>query len=158
MKRVEWGTNPQLGGPKRLTMEAKVRQQLGQAEELEKAAETFKKYLPLMAALLEERLKKGTSLKILRRLEYTTSDLSESVEDDGFYTVRKSEHALGKFVDTQVEIPVGEVLIFKSLYPAMREFIFEDSKGKEHAISFDQKNKLMTCTDIYETVAEFMGD
>ena len=155
-KSVAW--NQTIGHKNPASLEARVNEHQKVVDTNLKAQNFLRKAFEPMRALLEVRLKNRTPLRVMRPLVYDSSVLAHQEEDDDFYVVKKSESALGTFVDTKIQIPVGETLLFKSLYPAMREFIFEDSKGKEHVISYDQQNLLMTQTDIYETVREFMGD
>lgn len=119
--------------------------------EQEQAQEYLRKANPAMTKLLELRMKNGEGLMVMRPLRYRTSEIPQE-EDDGFYNVRKSENSIGTFREVVKTIMPGTKLILKSLDMGLNEFIFEDSMGGEHAISFEDKNLLMTQTDIFETV------
>lgn len=128
-------------------------------DEQAKAQEYLMKAAPAMLKLLEIRFTNGEPLTVMRPLAYQTSSLSKSDDhmdeiDRSFYnTAKKGENEdPGKFVDRVVTINPGTQIMLKSLDMPMREFIFQDALGKEHAISFDDRNKLMTQTDIFETV------
>lgn len=126
-------------------------------EEQEQANEYLAKSMPAMVKLLELRMVNKEPLIVMRPLQYQTSTLGgiKDEEDDGFYNVRKSQNFNAKFVDVLMTINPGTQLIFKSLDPQMQEFIFEDSLGKEHAISFADRNKLLTQTNIFETIKNY---
>jgi hypothetical protein len=153
-KKVVWG-QPKVSSSKRTGKYKNVREFLKKAnairdEQLE-AQEYLMKAMPAMSKLLELRLRNGEGLMVMRPLNYMTSVMKSEEEDDGFYNVRKSENSQG-FVDKRVTIMPGTKLMLKSLDVGLREFVFNDAMGKEHAINFDDKNLLMTQTDVFETV------
>lgn len=125
--------------------------------QLEKAEALLRKATAPMAELLKIRLSKGTPLKVMRSLTYSTSTIGGNKEEpeDDFYIVRKSESSIGEFKDVKVTIPVGTDLLLKSLDPTMQEFIF-DGNGQEHCIPYCEQNLLMTHTDIYESVEKYI--
>lgn len=127
-------------------------------QEHEHAVATLQKRMPMMLAVLEHRLKNGEPLTIMRPLRYQTSEIPQIVDevDDGFYNVRKSERVSDKFVDVIKTILPGTQLLLKSIDPTMQEFIFMDAKGTEHCLNFAERNNLMTQTDVYETVKQYL--
>ena len=126
-------------------------------EEQEQAQEYLQKAMPAMTKLLELRMANREALTVMRPFQYQTSEMpgQSSEEDDGFYNVRKSESFNAKFVDVMKTVHPGTQLIFKALDTQMQEFIFEDGMGKEHAISFSDRDKLLTCTNIFETIKQY---
>ena len=106
----------------------------------------------------------STTERVLKRQdvksEHTwdlTSVFEKSLEDDvdrAFYN--NSQEKPDKFVDIQKTINPGTQIMLKSLDVGLNEFIFQDAMGNEHPISFDDRNKLMTQTDIYETVQKLL--
>ena len=132
--------------------------------EQQKAQELLQKAFPGMLKLLEIKLSNNEPLTVMRPLQYQTSKLSKS--DDGmddldraFYNTskRKDSEDVGKFTDVMITIKPGTQLMLKGIDVPMREFLFEDSNGKKHDINFDDRNKLMTQTDIYETILKLMN-
>jgi hypothetical protein len=119
--------------------------------EQQSAQEYLSKAMPAMSKLLELRLRNGEGLMVMRPLNYMSSSMNSDDDDDGFYNVRKSENS-SRFVDKRVTIMPGTKLMLKSLDVGLREFVFQDAMGKEHGISFDDKNLLMTQTDVFETI------
>lgn len=107
-------------------------------EEQQKATEYLQKAFKPMITLLEMRLRKGEALYIMRPLTYLTS---KSVG--------------GRFENVKETLLPGTRLLLKSLDPNLQEFVFEDGLGEEVSISFADKNKLMTQTDIFETVQKY---
>lgn len=126
-------------------------------KEQEEAIGYLQKAMPTMLQLLQYKLKNRTPLTVMRPLKYQTSGIpgEENEIDDGFYNVRKST-SMPKFETISKTIMPGTQLMLKSLDPHLREFIFEDGMGKEHCISYDDRNKLLTQTDIFETVKEHL--
>lgn len=133
------------------------KEMFAKAQDLEteqrEAMEYLKKAEPMMVALLEVRLKEQHPLIVMRPFQYQTSEIDKA-EDDGFYNNRNK--ATPKFTDVMKVITPGTQLILKSLDTVLREFVFEDGRGKEHSVSFDYRNQLMTQTDIFETVKKFL--
>lgn len=157
MKKVVWG-QPKLTSAKftgKYGSYAELVKKANVMREQQEAAEAYlAKARPAMAKLLEIRMTNKEPITVVRPLRYQTSVLDSELRDeidDSFYNTRKSQ-SLGKYVDVIKVIDPGTQLIFKSLDPHLQEFIFEDATGKEHAISFAERNALMTQTDIYETV------
>lgn len=110
-----------------------------------------------MVTVLEHRLKNGEPLTVMRPLRFQTSELqSQQEEDDGFYNTRKSEVVNDKFVDIIKTIMPGTQLLLKAIDPMMQEFIFVDAQEREYALNFVERNNLMTQTDIYETVKQYL--
>lgn len=122
--------------------------------EQESVEQYFQKAFPTMLALLEHRMMKGEALVVMRPLRYQTSELPGEEEDDGFYNVQKSSNP--KFVDVFKVITPGTQLILKGVDSVLREFLFVDAQGKDYALSFEERNNLMTQTDIYETVRNYL--
>lgn len=112
-----------------------------------------------MLKLLELRFTKGEPLIVMRPLRYQTSEIEGSNHDEldkSFYNTHKSSNdKMSKFIDVVKTIYPGTQLMLKGLDTQMREFIFTDGGGKEHAISFDERRALLTQTDIFETVREY---
>lgn len=126
-------------------------------EEQERAQAFLQKCMPLMVTVLEHRLKNGEPLTVMRPLRFQTSELqSQQEEDDGFYNTRKSEVVNDKFVDIIKTIMPGTQLLLKAIDPMMQEFIFVDAQEREYALNFVERNNLMTQTDIYETVKQYL--
>lgn len=158
MKKVVWGEGKFNSQPKpghyRTLAEAMEKGDRFRVEQ-EKAQSYLIKALPAMLKLLEIRMTNANPLFVMRPLEYQTSLLKSEMEDDldrSFYNTNKNAGSDNKFVNVMKTINPGTRLILKSLDPSMREFIFLDGVGTEHAISFDDRNKLLTQTDIFETV------
>ena len=123
-------------------------------DEQQKATSYLIKAMPAMLKALEMRISSGQPLYVMRPLRYTTSLLKSQLEDDldkSFYNTDKSG-AGDKFVDVVKTINPGTQLVLKGLDPNLKEFIFNDGEGKEHPISYDDRNRLLTQTDIFETV------
>lgn len=133
--------------------------------ELKKAQEMLQKAKPAMEELFKIRIEKGYPFVVMRTLEYQTSEMPGAQEDEidrAFYggvssmdeEIRKARGA--KFVDVKKTIVPGTTLLLKSIDNNLHEFVFVDGVGKEHAISFEEKHKLLTQTDIFETVQKFL--
>jgi len=157
MKKVVWGegkfTSATKPGHYRSFTEV-----LEKAEVLRKEQELAQTYLvkalPAMLKLLEIRITNGEPLQVMRPLRYTSSCLKSEMEDDldkSFYNSDKSS-ANDSFVTVVKTINPGTRLVLKGLDPNLREFIFQDGIGKEHSISYDERNSILTQTDIFETV------
>ena len=119
----------------------------------EEATAYLQKAMLPMLELLNFRLAKGIPLVVTRDISYTVSDV-EAEEDDGFY-LRKAD-SIGQFKNFRKAIPAGSSLLLKSLDSGLQEFILVDQNQKEHPISFDEKNVLLTNTDIYDDVRNFI--
>lgn len=158
MKKVVWGEGKYSAAPRpgqyRTLAEAMAKGDALRMEQ-EKAMSYLVKAMPAMLKLLEIRMTNGEPLFVMRPLQYQTSALASELEDDldkSFYNTSKSSGADNKFKDVIKTVNPGTKLMLKSLDPTMREFIFVDGMGKEHPISYDDRNKLLTQTDIFETV------
>jgi RsiW-degrading membrane proteinase PrsW (M82 family) len=124
------------------------------AAEQEAAQAYLLKAMAPMVALLEYKLTNGEPLTVMRPLRYRTSELNGGEEDDGFYKSSSSQNP--KFKDVIRTILPGTQLMLKSLDMALQEFVFTDAMGKEHSLNFDERNNLLTQTDIYEEVKKFL--
>ena len=127
--------------------------------EQQQAIQFLNKAMPAMVALLEYKLRNHEPLVVMRPLRYQTSEIqgkSGDAVEDNFYNVRKSEEKPSKFVDVVKEILPGTQLVLKSIDPVLSEFVFEDHAGTEHAISFEDRNKLMTQTNVFEEVKKYI--
>lgn len=153
MKSISWEQpeKPPVSKFSAVVAQQEVRRKAFEAEQ----AFLQKAHAPLKA-LLQTRMENNTPLRIMRPLTYQTSGLPDEIEDDGFYSIKKSETSVPKFIDKMVTIPRGESIILKSLCPPLQEFVFQDTRGNEHPISFGDVKLLMLQTDIYETVRDFM--
>lgn len=160
MKKVIWGEGKFHSAARRPGTYATLGEALEKSDrfraEQEKAQSYLVKALPAMLKLLEIRFTNGQPLTVMRPLRYSTSCLKSEMEDDldkSFYNTDKSvAQGQDKFIDVVKTVNPGTQLMLKSLDPNLREFIFADGMGKEHAISYDERNSLLTQTDIFETV------
>jgi hypothetical protein len=118
------------------------------AQEQERAQEYLGKAFPVMLKLLEYRLRNQEPLIVMRPLRYQTSEMEKS--DDPRST------RIGKFVDRIAVINPGTQLVLKAIDPTLQEFVFEDAQKREYALNFVERNNLMTQTDIYETVRNYL--
>lgn len=98
---------------------------------------------PALAALLKCRLGSGSPITVMRAFPYMSNELV------------KSDHS-EYFKDIQKIISPGTQLILKSLDPNLQEFIFEDQNHKEVVLPYVAQEQLMTNTDIYESVINFI--
>lgn len=161
MKKVTWGA-PELqknfmGGIKPKTFKElwKAGQELEAEQQL--AQQALAKAMPAMVALLEYKLRNNEPLVVMRPLRYQTSEIVKGDEiDDSFYNRNKDERPADKFTDVVKTIMPSTQLMLKSLDMAMSEFIFHDAIGKEHCLSFSERNNLLTQTSIYEEVSKFL--
>jgi hypothetical protein len=159
MKKVVWGegkySSATRPGHYRSLAEAMEKGERLRAEQ-EKAQSYLVKALPAMLKLLEIRMTNGEPLTVMRPLRYSTSCLKSEMEDDldkSFYNTDKNvAQGQDKFIDVVKTINPGTQIMLKALDPNLREFVFKDGMGKEHAISYDERNSILTQTDIFETV------
>jgi hypothetical protein len=156
MKKVVWGDG-KYSSELRPGHYRSITERLDKAEgfrrEQEQANGYLAKAMPAMLKLLEIRFTNREPLTVMRPLRYRTSVLKSSLEDDldkSFYNSNKGQE--DRFVDVVLTVNPGTQLVLKALDPNLREFIFTDGLGKEHAISYDDRNALMTQTDVFETV------
>lgn len=122
--------------------------------EQEEAQDYLKKAMPALVAMLDYKLRNQEPLIVMRPLRYQTSEIGGSDDNDGFYSVRKSE-ANPKFQDSIKTIMPGTRLMLKSLDMSLQEFVFEDGTGKEHALNFCERDNLLTQTNIFEEVRNY---
>jgi hypothetical protein len=156
-KKVVWGEGKFQSAARPAGSYSSFREFLAKSEKLrleqEEATKYLSKALPAMVKLLEIRFSNGEALKVMRPLRYQTSVLKSEMEDELDRSFYKSDgNRADSFVDTIKVINPGSLLMLKSLDPQMREFILVDGLGKEHCVSFDDRNALLTQTDIFETV------
>lgn len=163
MKKVVWGT-PKVLKPVPKGGYSSMKEKLAKANALRLEQELAQQYLqtikPALQKVLEFRLAKGEPLIVMRPLRYQTSLLKSQMEDEidrSFYNQGSSQNENDSFVDVMQTINPGTRLVLKSLDPNLREFIFKDGEGREHPISYDDQNKLLTQTDIFETVREYLS-
>lgn len=159
MKKVVWGDgkfNSAVRPGHYRTYAEFLQKAEGLRAEQEQALSYLVKALPAMLKLMEIRITNGESFTVMRPLRYMTSCLKSELEDDldkSFYNTDKNvAQGQDKFIDTVKTINPGTQLVLKGLDPNLREFIFRDGLGKEHAISYDERNSILTQTDIFETV------
>ena len=124
-------------------------------EEQQEAIEYLNKAMAPMTKMLEYKILNKQPITVMRPLSYQTSGIAKAEEDDGFYH-NPNPQASSKFVDKIETIYPGTTLMFKSLDPNLREFIFVDGVGTEHAISYDEKQKILTQTSIYEETKKIL--
>jgi hypothetical protein len=157
MKKVTWGppkitTSKQAPGTYRSYKELLEKANVMKAEQ-DEAQEYLKKSMPAMLALIDYKLRNREPLIVMRPLRYQTSELN-SEEDDGFYKSRNPQKP--EFKDIIKTIMPGTRLMLKSLDLALGEFVFEDGLGKEHALNFCERNNLMTQTNVFEEVKNYL--
>lgn len=159
-KKVVWGAPKITSSVKKPGSYNNFKEMFAKATERQaeqdQAIEYLNKAMPALNALLEFRLQKGESLVVMRPLQYQTSQLNIE-EEDNFYHNRNADTKVPQFQDVMKTIMPGTVLVLKSLDTGLQEFVFRDGMGKEHCISFSEKNKLLTQTDIFEEVRNFIG-
>lgn len=127
--------------------------------EQEQAQAFLKKAMPAMVALLDFKLRHKEPLVVMRPLRYQTSEIQKGDDvDDAFYNRRREDRVNDKFTDVVKTILPGTQLVLKSLDMSLQEFIFEDARGKEHAINFVERDNLLTQTSIYEEVKKFIEE
>jgi hypothetical protein len=158
MKKVVWGEGKFGSAARKPGTYASIGEALEKSDRLraeqEKAHSYLVKALPALLKLLEIRFTNGQPLTVMRPLRYSTSVLKSEMEDEldkSFYNSDKNQ-ANDKFIDVVKTVNPGTQLFLKSLDPNLREFVFKDGMNKEHAISYDERNSLLTQTDIFETV------
>jgi hypothetical protein len=157
VKKVVWGEGKYTAavrpGSYRTFNEYLAKAEAMQAEQA-KANEYLQKAFPAMATLLQIRMENHEPLLVMRPLRYQTSVLKSQLEDDvdrSFYNNHKNPQQ-DKFVDTVKTINPGTMIVLKGLDPNLQEFIFQDGMGNEHAISYSDRNAILTQTDIFESV------
>lgn len=125
--------------------------------EQEAAQAYLQKAMPALVALLDFKLRHQEPLIVMRPLRYQTSEIVKGdAIDDAFYNRRPDEKPNDKFTDVIKTIMPGTQLMLKSLDTALQEFVFTDAVGNEHALHFTERNNLLTQTNIYEEVKQFL--
>ena len=130
-------------------------------QEQAQAMACLQKAMPAMLTLLGIRIQNGEALRVMRPIKYTTSCLKSEMEtelDKSFYNSNKNGSANDHFVDVIKTINPGTTLVIKALNPSLREFVCEDGMGNSHDISFDERNVLLTQTDIFETIQKLLDN
>ena len=126
-----------------------------QIKEMQVRQEKFQKALPFLEKQFLNRLLSKQAIRVTRALPYTAVVMqSEDEEDDGFYKVRKSENFSSQFVEKVKTIPVGTNLTFVQFEKSMGQLWFKTDSGEEVGIYLNDKQNLMTHTDIYDVVIE----
>jgi hypothetical protein len=166
-KKIDWDAiatphgsrmHPGQRGPKYRSSKEYLQKGLQVEEEQKRIQENMAKTFPALEALLKCRLENGTPLQVNRPISYVTSELKHQRawnphEEDYTGEIQKSW-----FADTRKTIRPGTVLMLKSLDPTMSEFIFTDQDGNEFAVPYTAKEALMTQTNVYEDVINFMNN
>lgn len=160
-KKVVWDAPTFTNRPRSAGTYGSYREFLEKAnklqEEQEEAQQFLQKAMPAMVALLDYKLRNQEPLIIMRPLRYQTSEIHKGDSiDDAFYNVRRDQRPNDKFEDVVKTIMPGTQLILKSLDPALQEFIFMDGLGTEHALNFTERNNLMTQSNVFEEVRQFI--
>lgn len=158
MKKVVWAEGKYGSQAKRPGAYTNLNEFIAKSDrirlEQEEAQAYLAKAMPAMLKLMEIRFSNAQPLTVMRPLRYTTSCLKSELEDDldkSFYNTSKSPGS-DKYVDVVRVINPGTQILLKALDPNLREFIFQDGLGKEHCVSYDDRNALLTQTDVFETV------
>lgn len=162
MKTVSW-PSPKIAssnvkpGHYRSYQELMLKANAMRAEQ-ESAEAYLQKAMPAMVALLEYKLRHREPLIVMRPLRYQTSEIvkGDSIDDAFYRGNSQNEKPNDKFTDVIKTILPGTQLMLKSLDMALGEFVFEDGVGKEHSLNFDERNNLLTQTNIYEEVRSFL--
>jgi len=140
-------------------------------DEQEKAREYLNKAKPAMSKLLEIRMTNGEPLTVMRPFRYQTTVMrsellkgsEDAASDAAFYggaandpnnEFTKAKNAT--FVEVTKTINPGMQIILKGIDPNLREFIFQDALGEEHAIPYDSRDALMMQTNVFEDVQKLM--
>lgn len=161
MKKTVWGVPKiasaiQTPGTHRSMREAFEKSAILR-EEQDAANQYLNKAMPAMVALLEYKLRNREPLVVMRPLRYQTSEIEKGdAIDDAFYNRRTNDKPNDKFTDVIKTILPGTSLMLKSLDMALGEFVFEDGMGNEHALNFAERNNLLTQTNIFEEVRQFL--
>jgi hypothetical protein len=157
-KVVTWGP-PQLVDPnspyaKRSgfsSLAEKFQAAQAEREEIEGAQLYLQKSRPAMLALLEIKMRNQEPLYVMRPLGYEGTGFQHERDPRDQNIILKSKPV----VERKVLMP-GTRLIFKSIDPNLHLFIFTDPRGEEVEIPFNDRDLLLTKTDIYEQVKNFM--
>lgn len=162
MKKAVWGA-PKIASAKRAPGTYSSFRELMEksnaiAAEQAEAEAYLAKAMPALVALLEYKLRNREPLIVMRPLRYQTSEIHKSDEiEDSFYRGNsQNERVNDKFTDVVKTIMPGTQLMLKSLDMPLQEFVFEDAVGNEHALNFAERNNLLTQTNIFEEVRQFM--
>lgn len=166
-KKIDWNSTytPKVGDITRGvgnrntagSMKDSFKKSYEQLFEQQKAEETLAKAMPVMNNILVDRMVNRRPLIVMRPLPYTTESLGGDEEDDGFYNNSiKGENATFKSI-TKV-LPVGTQLTFIQLEKSMNQMWFKTQSGEEIGIYLEERNRLLTQTDIYEVVKKGLED
>jgi len=161
------------GGTQYRSIKDAIAENTKQIQAVEKLQKSINDMMPALNQLLLIRLKNHTPLKVMKSFQYLGSEMRKAIvqkDDDprmaNFYANESrgddnpnplnfgSDGKCHLFQDTPIMIPAGEELVLKSLIPTMEQFIFQDSKGQEHEISYSQKDVLLMNTDIFDVVSK----
>lgn len=113
------------------------------AESYQKIEANLAEIKPAMETLFALRLSRGTPFKVLRPLAYLGSEFIKS----------ESSYGIGVFKDITKTVNPGDTLLIKSIDKPMGLFIFTDNRGNEIEIAFNDREKIMMATDVYEVCA-----
>ena len=137
-----------------------LQKRMEEQKNTERLQKNFYKIVPALEALLKCRMESGNPLEVRRSISYTNSELVHTyaqVEDRENGGWKNGDVQYSQFQDVEKSLAPGTKLILKSLDPTMNEFIFEDQLGNEIILPYLSKQQLMTQTDIYESVLDFMN-
>lgn len=131
-----------------------IKDRLSKAYEQERRQKVSKdelqKMMPAMEQLLMIRIKNKTPLKVLRPIQYQTSELQKS-EFNG-------EMMNGKYIDVTKVIKPGQTLLFELHDKTMQQLIFKSEQTNEEIpLSYSDARQLMMQTDIYETIYNLLN-
>tara|TARA_R110000868_G_C10973188_1_gene771469 strand:+ start:20362 stop:20874 length:513 start_codon:yes stop_codon:yes gene_type:complete len=164
-KVIDWDKTYQ--GPVRKTAGkyASGKEYMAKAQESlvheQQAQEALTKAQPAMEALLKCRMMDKTPLKVLNALPYMANEMITQygqISDPNGGWMDDLDDARGSyFNEVQKSVRPGTELILKSLDPNLQEFVFEDQHGNEVAIPYSAKPQLMTHTNIYQDVLNFIN-
>jgi hypothetical protein len=126
-------------------------------EEQARANALMQKFMPIMKSLLLQRMVSKQPLKVMRPLAYTTEALpGEEEENDGFYSIQKSEQKLPEFQSVRRVIYPGTELTFQYLEKGLNQLWFKTGTGEDVGFYLEEQNGLLTQTDIFETVSKIL--
>lgn len=94
---------------------------------------------PAMQQLLMIRYKNQTPLTVMRSFTYISDELVKS-------------HNSASYQETMKRVNAGTQLLLKSLDSTSQIFILEDETGAEIELAYNEYEKLLVNTDIYEVV------
>lgn len=120
-------------------------------DEVEGAELFLQKARPAMLALLEIKMRNREPIYVMRPIAYEGTGFEKSYDPRDPSIVINSKPV----VERKMLLP-GNRILFKSIDPNLHLFIFEDPRGEEVEIPFNDRDLLLTKTDIYEQVKNFM--